>query len=118
MDSGKVIEAQLVEEEEIAKTVEIEEEMTPIIQTCTLKTKHGKTVDCKFWVHTDKYFQYYEKGYVVEDLGNEKYIIRGDTVIVPEHEIQWVIIRNAASAIPESMFLALGGKKKLIKVVK
>ena len=85
-----------------------------IIQTCTIKTKAGKSIECKFWIHTDKYFQYYEKGFEVEDAGNGAYIIKGDTVIIPNHEIRYVIIRNAASNIPENMFLALGGKKKLI----
>jgi len=89
-------------------------ELVPALQTCTLKTKNGKRVDCKFWIHTEKYFQYYEPGYTVENNGEGQ----GDAVIVPEHEIQWVIIRNTASNIPESMFLALGGKKKLIKVIK
>jgi len=95
-----------------------ERKLVPALQTCTLKTKNGKRVDCKFWIHTEKYFQYYEPGYTVEDIGEGRYIVKGDAVIVPEHEIQWVIIRNTASNIPESMFLALGGKKKLIKVIK
>ena len=86
-------------------------------QSCMIKTKHGKSLEVKFWIHTDKYFQYYEKGYELEDLGEQGFIIKGDTVIIPNHEIQYVIIRNAASSIPESMFTALGGKKKLIEVV-
>lgn len=92
-------------------------QLAPVIQECMLKTKHGRIINCRYWVHTDKYFQYYEKGYELVDAGDGKYLITGDTVIVPEHEIQFVIIRKAQSAIPKEMFIALGGKTKLIQVV-
>ena len=92
--------------------------LVPIIQECMLKTKHGRTINCKFWIHTDKYFQYYEPGYKIYDNGKGQYIIEGDTVIIPEHEIQYVIIRNSKSALTEQMFLGLGGKKKMIEIVK
>ena len=88
--------------------------LVPKIQTCLLVTNHGRKINCKFWIHTDKYFQYYEPGYKVYENDKGVYIIEGDTVIVPNHEIQYVIVRGAQSAIPENMFLALGGKKKLI----
>lgn len=94
-------------------------EMTlmPIVQTCMLKTKHGRTINCKFWIHTKEYFQYYEPGYEVKDMGNGRYIIEGDTTIIPDHEIQYVIVRNSKSALTKQMFLALGGKEKMIEVV-
>ena len=104
-----IVEAELVGEEKK------EPEITLVgkIQTCMLCTNHGRKIHCKFWIHTDKYFQYFEPGYkVIEKDG--AYIIEGDAVIVPNHEIQYVIIRGAQSAIPENMFLALGGKKKII----
>ena len=116
---GKLKEAIETQEEVIEKIEKQENQMAllPIMQTCLVKTKHGKSIECKFWIHTEKYFQYYEPGFTLEDLGEKGFIIKGDTVIIPNHEIQFVIIRNAQSTIPENMFLTLGGKKKMIEVV-
>ena len=108
---GETIEAELVGENKVPEPEPIK--LVPIIQTCMLCTNHGRKIECKFWIHTDKYFQYFEPGYKVIEK-NGAYMIEGDAVIVPNHEIQYVIIRGAQSAIPENMFLALGGKKKII----
>ncbi|TET08502.1 MAG: hypothetical protein E3J83_03385 [Candidatus Atribacteria bacterium] len=116
-DLRKDLRESLEKEGAIKEAEEKTGSIVPTVQTCMIKTKHGKTIECKFWVHTDKYFQYYEKGYTLKHVGKEAFIIEGDTVIIPNHEIQYVIIRNAQSSIPESMFLSLGGKKKLIEVV-
>ena len=106
----------LIKEKIAADKMAKEMTLVPIIQTCMLKTKHGRTINCKFWIHTKEYFQYYEPGYKVVDMGDNRYIIEGDTCIIPDHEIQYVVIRNSKSALTEQMFLALGGKKKMIEV--
>ena len=91
--------------------------LVPVVQKCMLKTKHGRTINTKFWVHTKEYFQYYEPGFKVEDMGGGRFVISGRTMIIPDHEIQFVQIDNSKSALTEQMFLALGGKKKMIEVV-
>ena len=111
-EAEKVIKGDFDAEE--PKTIQ----MVPVLpQSCLMKTKHGKTVECKFWIHTDKYFQYFEPGYTVKDNGEGSYVIQGNAVIIPNHEVMYVIIRNTESQIPEHMFLALGGKKKMIEVI-
>ena len=50
-------------------------------------------------------------------MGGGRFVISGRTMIIPDHEIQFVQIDNSKSALTEQMFLALGGKKKMIEVV-
>jgi len=117
-DIDNVIEGEFVEQEpsEVVENVPEPEtiKLVPKIQSCLMTTKHGRKTECKFWVHTEKYFQYYEPGYTLRENEQGQYLIEGNMVVVPDHEIQYMIIRYAQTAVPEAMFLALGGKKKLI----
>ncbi|MCK4575250.1 hypothetical protein KAU34_02470 [candidate division WOR-3 bacterium] len=104
--------------EQLGKAIEQQAKaLVPRARSCMLKTKNGQSKELKFWIHTNEFFQYYEKGFEVEDIGGGQYMIKGDAVVVPNHEIRYIIIRDTQNLIPEDIFLSLGGVKKMIQVV-